>query len=304
SRSIGARTRANSLAPAGPLACLHRALREKQKKDDEKDEVSNVIEIDHALGEAAELIEQRERAQQFEPPVGERRLVPVENPEKQQQRDGAHSRHHLALAQRRNEHAARDKRASDQQQAQVARDKRKQRKPVDAVNVDRVEHRQHEHHDEDRDRREILAAKYFTVAQRIGVKQFDRAELPLFGEQPHRNERQRQQQAQPDIREQQLPVVLDYIAGERDRDEENQVGVRIVSRQNQEHARQHIDQGKGEVRAQFLARHREHPARRKARPRGADRGASRLGGSSRDFQRACTVRHRLPQRTLNFRARR
>src|SRR5208282_4774029 len=129
SRSSGARRWAIPLAPAGPLACLHRALREKQKEDGEKDEVSNVIEIDHALGEAAELIEQRERAQQFEPPVGKRRLAPVENPEKQQQRDRSHPRHHLALAQRRNEHAARDKRASNQQQAEVAREQRKQRKP-------------------------------------------------------------------------------------------------------------------------------------------------------------------------------
>src|ERR1700740_134325 len=76
SRSSGARPRTNPLAPARPLACLHRALREKQKEDDEENKVGDVIEIDYALGEAAELIEQRKRAQQFEVRVGERGLVP------------------------------------------------------------------------------------------------------------------------------------------------------------------------------------------------------------------------------------
>src|ERR1700676_1849026 len=83
SRSSCARPRTNPLAPARPLARLHRALREKQEKGDEKDEVGDVREIDHALGEAAELVEQREATDHFEPRVGERGLVPVENPEEE-----------------------------------------------------------------------------------------------------------------------------------------------------------------------------------------------------------------------------
>src|SRR5208282_1781806 len=117
SRSSGARWRLKLLSPARPLACLHRALGQEQKEDREENEEGDVIEIDHALGESAELIEQRDFTDEVEPRTGDRGLIPVENPEEQQRQQRPHPRHHLALAERRYEKTERNKRASNQHQA-------------------------------------------------------------------------------------------------------------------------------------------------------------------------------------------
>ena len=157
------------------------------------------------------------------------------------------------------------------------------------IEVDRVQHGQAEHHQQDHFARKELSAQYFPIAQRIGVQQLDGPELPLLGEQSHRQEWKGEQQTEADVGEQQLPVVLDDVLGEGDGLEKVQIGPRVQTRHESEQPGHDIDQRKGKVRLQFLAADGQHPARRKADPHPTSRNPSGLASRAGSLQGGCAI---------------
>src|SRR5581483_7325540 len=94
------------------------------------------------------------------------------------------------------------------------------------------------------------------VADRIRPEELERAELPLLGEEPHREERHEHEQQALDVEELVLPEAARQIHPTHQH-EEPEVRVEEVSRQHEEHGGERVEEERREVERELLRRDRE-----------------------------------------------
>src|SRR5581483_115925 len=178
----------------------------------------------------------------------------------------------------------RDERQRHQREAAVTGEDGRDRERLQAVEVDERAARRGEERDRRRRAREELREVDLRVEERIGEEQLDRPELPLLGEEPHGEERRRHEQHQADVDEEQLEEVLEDVLAEAERHEEDEVGVEVVPREQQEERPDDVEERLREEPVELL---------REKRPDAPSRDA-RHSRSRRSTKRSSSVRLRGP----------
>ncbi len=233
---------------------------------------------------AVEVVERRELAQHGHDRRAHGRFVPGEDPEEQQQDEGAGRGDHLAVGERRDEQAAGDAGPEEEHRAEVARDERHRVEWLNHVDDRGIQQRSSEEDEEHQQAGDELPDHDLAVAQRVRVEELDGAEPPLLGEKAHGEQRHDDQEIEADVVDEEvLPEVLEDVHPEAEGHVAVERGVELVAGDGEERADHDVDERAGEVGRQLLADERDRlhaAASRSSRTRRTKR-SSRLIGSGR-----------------------
>src|SRR5262249_23228396 len=225
----------------------------------------DVPRVHGAPGGGMEAGGERDGHQELQQHLVDRRLVPGDDPEEEEHAVRGGTRDQLAVGERGEEEPTRHEGRRQELEAEVTRHQRSRPDGREQREDQRVERGCGDQEGDDGEAGDELAGDDLHVTHGIGPQQLERAELPLLGEQAHREERHDDEQPLLDVDELVLPEAALQIHAPHE-DVEANVGVEVVPRQHQEDRRQPIEEEGGEVERELLPGDREHDHHGRGRP--------------------------------------